>query len=63
MIEASRRVIRYCFASGRRRLVTPEGAVRAGVPYLLGGQWPGLEPGYVVMSIEREAQMQNFKGY
>ena len=27
------------------------------------GQWPGLEPGYVVMSIEREAQMQNFKGY
>lgn len=38
-------------------------AVRAGVPYLLGGQWPGLEPGYVVMSIEREAQMQNFKGY
>lgn len=27
-------------------------AVRVEVAYLLGGQWPGLEPGYVVMSID-----------
>lgn len=27
-------------------------AVRAEVTYMLGGQWPGLAPGYVVMSIK-----------
>jgi hypothetical protein len=27
-------------------------ALRVYVPYLLGGQWPGLQPDYVVMSIE-----------
>lgn len=27
-------------------------AVRCGVSYLLGGQWPGLETDYVVMSLD-----------
>lgn len=32
-------------------------AVRAEVTYLLGGKWPGLQPGYVVMSIFMVAQL------
>lgn len=36
-------------------------AVRVEVPYLLGGEWPGLERGYVVMSIERVGQFANYK--
>lgn len=36
-------------------------AVRVSVPYLLGGQWPGLQQGYVVMSIEHEGQFANYR--
>lgn len=32
-------------------------AVRCDVPYLLGGRWPGLADGYVVMSIIVTEQM------
>jgi hypothetical protein len=32
-------------------------AVRARVTYLLGGEWPGLAPGYVIMSI---AELERF---
>jgi hypothetical protein len=31
--------------------------LRATVTYLLGGEWPGLEPGYVVMSIQIKGQL------
>jgi len=34
--------------------------VRAEVLYLLGGQWPGLEAGYVVMSINVFDAIDNY---
>lgn len=33
-------------------------AIRCGVSYILGGQWPGLADGYVVMSLD---QLQNIE--
>jgi hypothetical protein len=36
-------------------------ALRVGVPYLLGGQWPGLQDGYVIMSIERMHQFVKYR--
>lgn len=35
-------------------------AVKARVTYLLGGQWPGLQEGYVVMSIERVREFAKY---
>lgn len=36
-------------------------AVRVRVSYLLGGRWPGLAPGYVIMSIERVCEFANYE--